>query len=88
LNIERSLSAIRIAAGAAALARSQIAAARETVDVNEALLQGGRISPGDLEESRSQLSQKELALLEADLALFENKVELLRITGEIISAFQ
>jgi outer membrane protein len=88
LTIERSLSALKIARGAFDFANSDAEAAREIVQVNEALLEGGRISPQEMEEARSMLQQKELALLEADQGFFQRKLELLRALGTISSALQ
>jgi len=88
LSIERSLSALRIARGALDLARSDAETAKELVQVNEALLEGGRISPREMDESRSLLQQKGMALLEADHAVFQRKLELLRAIGTISSALQ
>jgi outer membrane protein TolC len=61
--------------------------AREIVKDNEALLEAGRISLKEIEESRSMLDQKELAQLEADQVLFQRKLELLRVAGSLASAF-
>ncbi len=88
LNIERSLSALRIARGASDLARSEVQAAKEMVQMSEALLEGGRISAKELDEMRSQLLQKELELLDSHQVLFQRKLELLRDTGSISSAIQ
>jgi outer membrane protein len=88
LTIERCLSALRIAGGASELAQSNAAAARETVRVNETLLEAGRISPQDMEESRALLQQKELALLETDQTVFQRKLDLLRAIGAVSSALQ
>lgn len=88
LTIERCLSTLRVARGAAELARSDAEAAREMVGVNETLLEAGRISPQEMEESRSLLSQKELAFLEADQTVFQRKLELLRAIGMISAALQ
>ncbi len=88
LSIERSLSALRIARGASELARSNVEAAREMVQVDEALLEGGKISPQQMEESRSLLQQKELTLLETDQTLFQRKMELLRAVGSIVTVLQ
>jgi outer membrane protein len=87
LSIERSLSALRVARGARDLASDEVSAARESLQVNETLLQGGRISSKDLELSRSQLREKEIAQLETQKALFQRKIELLRITGTIASLY-
>jgi outer membrane protein TolC len=88
LTIERSVSALKIALGEFDLARSAVEEARELVLVNEALLEGGRIGPQDMEESRSVLQQKDLALLEAARVAFQQKMELLRAVGIASSALQ
>jgi outer membrane protein len=88
LTIERCLSALRIARGASEFAHSDAEAAREMVHVNETLLEGGRITPRDMEESRLLLHQKELALLETEQTVFQGKLDLLRAVGRITSALQ
>ncbi len=88
LNIQRGQSALRIAHGASELARGDLAAAQEVVQVNEALLESGRIGWKEMEDFRSQLRQKELALLEADQILFQRKLELLRAVGSLESTIQ
>ena len=88
MSIERGLSALRIARGASEFARSDAKAAREIMEMNEVLLGAGRIGPKEMEDIRSQLQQKELALLEADQALFQRKMELLRALGTISTALQ
>ncbi len=85
LGIQRALSALRIARGASDLARAEWEAAQESLRISEILLEGGRISPKELEDSRAHMYQKELARLDADHVLFQQKVELLRITGTISS---
>lgn len=85
LRIERGLSALRIARGAAELAHSDAEAAREMLKVSTTLLESGRIGPGDLEEARGQLHQKELAILDAEQLLYQRKLELLSATGSISS---
>ena len=88
LDIQRGLGALRIARGAVDLGRSDVEAGREMVKVSETLMAAGRISEKDLEESRAQLLQKELALLDADQTLFQRKLELLQSTGAIGTALQ
>jgi outer membrane protein len=88
VDIQRGLSDLRIARSASDLARSDVEAAREMVQVSETLLGSGRISAKELEDSRSQLQQKELALLDADQVLFQRKLELLQTAGSIASAIQ
>jgi outer membrane protein len=88
LDIQRGLSALRIARGEADLARSVVEATREVIQVNQSLMEGGRLSAKEMEDSRSQLLQKELALLEADQILFQRKLELLHSAGSLLSAIQ
>lgn len=88
LSIERCLSALRVALGYSELARSDVKVARERVRVNETLLDAGRISPKELDDYRSMLQQKDLALLQADEVLFQRKLELLHVAGSISSALQ
>ncbi len=88
LNILRDLSALRIARGASELARDEVAAARESFQVSETLWEAGRIGHTELENSRYQMHQQNLVQLEADKVLFQRKIELLRITGEISSNLQ
>jgi outer membrane protein len=88
LDIQRGSGALRIAQGEADLARSFVEAAREMVQVNQALMEGGRITAKEMEEFRSQLLQKELALLDANQALFQRKVELLHSAGSLLSTIQ
>jgi len=88
LDIERGLSALRIARGADDFAHNDVESAREIFEMSETLFENGRISQKDLEDSRSQVQQKEMALLEADQVLFQRKLEFLRTTGAIASAIQ
>ena len=88
LATRKSLSTLRIARGARENAQNEADAARENVQAGEALLESGRVSRKDLEETKMQLFQKESALLDADLDLFQRKLELLGIIGNIQSAFQ
>ena len=88
LDVQRGLGALRIARGAVDLGRSDIDAAREMAKVSETLMEAGRISEKDLEESRTLLLQKELALLDADQTLFQRQLELLHSTGAIGTALQ
>jgi outer membrane protein TolC len=88
LNIQRELSALRIAGGKAELARNEVKAAEENLQVNQSLFESGRISAQEMENIRSTLQQKQLALLETDQALFQRKVTLLRAAGIVASALQ
>jgi outer membrane protein TolC len=51
-------------------------------------MEGGRITVKELEDSRTQLLQKELALLDADQNLFQRKLDLLFAAGCIAAAIQ
>jgi outer membrane protein len=85
INIQRGLSALRIARGASDVAAGDLAAAKEMLEINNVLLESGRISMKEAEEAQLQLQQKELSKLEADQTLFQRKLELLRITGNVLS---
>jgi outer membrane protein len=88
MTIERCLSALRVARGRAEVARNDLDATREKVRVNEVLLEAGRINPQQMEEVRSLLHQKEMALLETSQVLFQRKLDLLRAMGSISNALQ
>jgi outer membrane protein len=88
LNIQRGLGDLEIARGAFDFAQSDVKAAQEMLQVNETLLASGRISVKEIEDSRMQLQQKELALIDTDQALCQRKLELLRVIGAIESAIQ
>jgi outer membrane protein TolC len=88
LDIQRRSSDLRIARGEADLARNSVEAAREMVQVNQALMEGGRLGSKEMEDIRSQLLEKELALLDADQILFQRKLELLHSAGSLLSAIQ
>jgi outer membrane protein len=88
LDIQRRSSELRIARGEADLSRSGVEAAREMVQVNQALMEGGRLSAKEMEDFRSQLLEKELALLDADQILFQRKLELLHSAGSLLSTIQ
>jgi outer membrane protein len=86
-NIRRESSDLRIAQDGVELAQMEIKAAKENLQVNEALLENGRIGLQQIEDLRSALRQKELALLESELELFQKKISLLRAAGIISTAF-
>jgi outer membrane protein len=88
LNIQRRLGDLEIARGAFDIAYGDVEAAREMLQVNDTLLANGRISVKEIEDSRMQLQLKELALIDADLALSQRKLELLRVIGAIESAIR
>ena len=88
MSIERGLSDLRVAQEASQVAQDDAELARKTVQANETLQEGGRISPKEMEGFRSILQQKELASLQADQVLFQRKLELLGVAGSISSALQ
>lgn len=88
LNIQRCMGTLRIAQGAVDLGHSDVDAAREMVQVSETLADSGRLTAKELEESRAQLLQKELSLLDADRNLFQRKLDLLYAAGSMAAALQ
>jgi len=88
LAMHRGLSELRIARGARENASNEVDALRENVRASEALLENGRISRKDFEEIKTQLLQKEFTLLDAEQILFQRKLELLGIIGDVPAAFQ
>jgi len=87
LNIQRGLSALRVARGAVDFAVSDLETEAEMVKINEILFESGRVGEREMADARLQVRQKELAKLEAEHELFQRKVELLRITGSVLTVF-
>ena len=87
LGVERGVSEFLVARGAADLARLEAAAAQENLVVNQAQYDEGRIATRELESARAQLHEKEIAVIEAEKALWQRQVELLRLTGMISSLY-
>jgi outer membrane protein len=87
MDLERSVSALRIAQGAADLARQERATALENVQVVQSLFEAGRVEAKELQAARDQVLEKELGSLEADKALYRQRIELLRLTGKLTSLF-
>jgi outer membrane protein len=81
LNIERTCSGLRIARSAVEVAHDAAAAAGESLEIEESLLEAGRIGFREIQAARSQLAEKRIGELDAAKALFDRKVELLRLTG-------
>ena len=81
MSIERSLSGLRIARGAAELARREKETAEEVVRLNQTLFDGGRMAAKDLLVSQNLVREKEVAVLQAEMSAFQREVELLRLTG-------
>ncbi len=88
LAIERNVSAVKLARGAVEVARQEVAAASENIQVSETLLEAGRIGFRDLQTARSQLADKQIAALDAERGLFQRKIDLLRATGTIVQALK
>jgi outer membrane protein TolC len=87
LNIQRGLSALRVARGAVDAAADGLEAAEEMVKINEILFESGRVGEREMADMRLQAQRKELAKLEAEYELFQRKVELLRVTGSVLTVF-
>ena len=88
MNLERGMSDLRVAGGALELARIEVAAVEEELDVGETLAEAGRIEPRELAGVRTRLLGKRLAAGEAELVQFERQVELLRTIGTAASTLQ
>ncbi|MDR0310532.1 MAG: TolC family protein [Acidobacteriota bacterium] len=86
-NIQKGLSDLRIARGAVDVAAAGLEAAEEMVEINEILFESGRAGEREMTEARLNARRKELAKLDAEQNLFERKVELLRVTGSILTVF-
>ncbi len=87
MSLERDASDLRIAGGAADLARLEVEAYRQKLAVSESLQEAGRIEPKELDDARTQLIGKQLAELDADKALFERQVNLLQASGSLAALF-
>jgi len=88
LATQRGVAALRIAKGKVEHAQNETAAIRESIQASEALLESGRISRSEFEDTKSQLFQKEYERLEAEQILFQRKLELLSIIGDISAVLQ
>jgi len=87
LGIERSASQLRIARSALELSRQDVAAARENLEINQALFESGRIGTRELETVRGLLQEKEILAVEAEKTLFRRKLGLLLVTGTLGDTF-
>jgi outer membrane protein len=87
LNVDRGVSDLRIAGGAVELARLEVAASKEKLQVSETLKEAGRIEPKELESVRAQVLEKQTAAIEAERVLFERQVMLLQASGSLITLF-
>jgi outer membrane protein len=87
LSLDQGVSDMRIASGAAELARLEVEASEEKVKISETLMEAGRINSEELESARAQLLAKRIAAVEAARALFERQVALLQASGALASLF-
>jgi outer membrane protein len=87
LSLERSASELRIAAGAAEVARLEVIACEGKLKNCETLLEAGRVDPAELNNARMQLLEKRVAAIEAEKALFECQVGLLQASGSLGALF-
>ncbi len=87
LGIERGVSQLRVARGALELARLEAAAAGETLEISRAQFEAGRIGSAELEKARTQLREKEIAVVEAEKVLWQRQIELLRLTNFLSPLF-
>jgi outer membrane protein len=87
IGVERGVSDLRIANGAAELARLEAAAAAEKLRLSETLFEAGRIDARDLDGARAQLLAKRLAAIEAERALLASQAALLQAGGMLADAF-
>jgi outer membrane protein len=87
LNLEKGMSDLRIAGGAVELAQLEVTACKDKLQIDETLLEAGRIEPKELENARAQLLEKQTAVLEAARVLFERQVTLLQASGTLSELF-
>ena len=78
---------MRVARGAAEVAAAGLEAAESMVEINEILLESGRIGEREMAEARLLVRRKELEKLEAEHELFQRKMEVLRVTGSVLTVF-
>jgi outer membrane protein TolC len=88
MGIERGASQLRIARGAAELARLETAAARESLDISQAQFEAGRVGSAELEKARAELQEKEIAVVESEKVLWQRQIELLRLTNSLSPLLQ
>lgn len=88
MNLERAASALRIAQGAAELAAQEVVTARQNLQVQETLLEAGRVETRDVEAARDLLREKELFGIDMAKTLFQRQAELLRLNGTFASLFK
>jgi outer membrane protein len=81
--LERDASNLRLARGAAELARLEALAAEDKLKISEALASAGRADARDLDLARTEWLGKRLAVVDAERLLFEREVELLQTSGSL-----
>jgi len=81
--LERDASNLRLARGAAELARLEVQAAEDSLKISETLAEAGRADAKELDLARAQWLGKRLAAIEAERVLFERAVELLQTSGAL-----
>jgi outer membrane protein len=83
MTLDRDVSNLRVAQGAAELARLEALVAEDRLKVSEALAEAGRADAKELDLARLQWLGKRLAAVDADRVLFERQVELLQTSGSL-----
>ena len=81
--LERDASNLRLAKGAAELARLEALAAEDKLKISEALAEAGRADAKELDLARAEWLGKRLAAVDAQRVLFEREVELLQTSGSL-----
>lgn len=87
LNLDRGMSDLRVARGAAELASLEVTACEEQMQIDESLMEAGRLEPRELENARSRLLEKQTVAIEAERILFERQVVLLQASGSLAALF-
>ncbi len=87
LSLERSASDLRIAMGAADLARKEVAVYEKNLEISQTLMEAGRIEPTELDKARAQLLEKRAAAIESERVFLERQVALLQTSGLLMTIF-
>jgi outer membrane protein TolC len=85
--IERDASALRVARSGVDLVLKEEGFAAENAKVGRALLESGRIGPGEAAALEARLLERQADLVEARRVLFLRQVDLLRSTGSLPGLF-
>jgi len=86
-NIQKGLSAIRVARSEAAVAADGLEAEEDKLKINDILFENGRVSEREMAVARADALRKKLEMLDAEYNLYKQKLELLRVTGSVLSVF-